>query len=63
MDSDNYLSRLRKSKKITVKQLAKAVGVSSACICRYCKGNRKMPVEIAKKIAEVLEVDWWTLYD
>ena len=63
MDSDNYLTRLRKSKKVTIKELAETVGVSSACISRYGKGVRKMPVETAKKIAQVLGVDWWTLYN
>ena len=63
MDNDNYFTRVRKAKKITIKHLAEVVGVSSACISRYGKGLRKMPVETAKKIADVLEIDWWTLYN
>ena len=63
MGSDNHLTRIRKSKKVTIKELAEAVGVSGACMSRYGKGVRKMPVEVAKKIADILGVDWWTLYD
>lgn len=53
----------RKKKKLTVSELASRVGVSEACISRYETGKRSMPVEMAKKIAEVLRCKWWKLYD
>lgn len=53
----------RKKKKLTISELASLVGVSEACISRYETGVRQMPVSMAKKIAEILKVRWWELYD
>jgi transcriptional regulator with XRE-family HTH domain len=49
---------------MTIAELAAKVGVTGATICRYENGDRKMTVEMAKKIAHVLNVKcWWKLYD
>jgi len=57
------LRRLRKERKMTLSELARQVGVTEVCLCRYENGKRKMPVEMAKKIADVLGCEWHVLYD
>ena len=62
MDHPSNLTKFRRKRKLTISDLAELVGVSGASICRYEKGERKLSVEMAKKIAEVLKVSWWKLY-
>ena len=58
------LTKFRRKRNMTIDELAEKVGVSGATICRYEKGERKMPVETARKIAEALRIRWWwRLYD
>lgn len=58
------LTKYRRLKGLTIGELAERVGVSEPTICRYENGKRQMPVEMAKKIAVVLQVKcWWKLYD
>ena len=57
------LKEARKKKKMSLTELAKKIGVTEGAISRYETGDRKMPVEIARKIADVLKVKWWKLYD
>lgn len=63
MEVNSNLTKYRRKKKLTISELAELVGISGATICRYEKGERRMSVDIAKKIAEVLGVKWWRLYD
>jgi len=63
LEVNSNLTKYRRKKKLTISELAELVGISGATICRYEKGERKMSVDIAKKIAEVLCVKWWRLYD
>lgn len=63
MEVNSNLTKYRRKRKLTISELADLVGVSGAAICRYEKGDRKMSVDIAKKIADVLKVKWWKLYD
>ena len=58
-----YLKEIRKKRNLTVAELAERVGTTEASISRYETGSRKMSVEMAKKIADVLKVKWWKLYD
>lgn len=58
-----YLKEFRKKRNLTVAELAERVGTTEASISRYETGSRKLPVEMAKKIADVLKVKWWKLYD
>ena len=48
---------------MTIGELAERVGTSEATISRYENGKRNLPVDMAKKIAEVLNIQWWKLYD
>ena len=57
------LRKARLAKKLSQKELADELGVTTATISRYESGERKLPVEIAKRIAEILGVDWYTLFD
>lgn len=57
------LSDYRKKKNLSTQELGRLTGVSGATISRYETGKRKLPVEIAKKIAEILKISWWKLYD
>ena len=58
------LTKYRRLRKLTISELAEKVGVAGATICRYERGERRMPVEMAKKIAAILHVRlWWKLYD
>lgn len=63
MEVHSSITKYRRKRGMTIDQLASLVGTSGATICRYEKGARKMPVETAKKIADVLKVKWWKLYD
>ena len=57
------LRKARLAKKLSQKELADELGVTTATISRYESGERKLPVDTAKRIAEILEVDWYTLFD
>jgi len=57
------LKEARKKKKMSLEELAKKIGVTEGAISRYETGDRNMSVETARKIADVLKVKWWKLYD
>lgn len=57
------LREIRKRRKMSVTELAARVSVSEATISRYETGDREMPVRMARKIAQVLKVKWWKLYN
>ena len=57
------LKEIRLSMKMSQDELAKKVGVNNRTISAYETGVRELPVKIAKKIGEVLEIDWWLLYE
>jgi transcriptional regulator with XRE-family HTH domain len=44
-------------------EVAKAIGVTPAALCRYEKGARKLPIDVAKRLGVLLDVDWWRLLD
>ena len=56
MDFANKLKNIREEKNIKREDLAKKIGTSSAIIGRYERGERTPSVDIAKNIAEALEV-------
>lgn len=62
VDNPSNLTKFRRKKKLTINELAERVGTTGASICRYENGERKLPVEMAKKIADVLKIRWWRLY-
>lgn len=56
MGFDKRLSELRKAKKLSQEELAKKVGVHTNVMGRYERGEAKPSIEIAVKLADVLEV-------
>ena len=58
----NKLKQLREERNISQKALGDAVGITATSISRYEIGKRKLSVEMAKKIAGVLDVGWTALY-
>jgi transcriptional regulator with XRE-family HTH domain len=59
----NNLKTIRKSRHLTQKKLAHMAGVADTSISGYEKGHCQIPIDTAKKLAEVLEVPWTVLYD
>ena len=57
------LREIRVARHLSQKDIADKLNVTSATISRYESGERKLPVETAKRIAEVLKVDWYSLFD
>lgn len=57
------LKKLRVEKDMSQNDVATRIGVTAATICRYESGKRKLPLEIAKKLAEVFEIPWQQLYE
>lgn len=57
------LKDIRESLSMSQKELAKEVGINHRTISSYETGARSLPVETAKKISEVLNINWWTLYE
>ena len=60
----NWLKELRKQAGLTQQQVADLAGVSQGFYGNIELGKRghKLPVETAKRIAEVLEFDWQRFY-
>lgn len=58
----NKLKQLREERNMSQKALGDAVGITASSISRYEIGKRKLSVEMAKKIARVLDVGWTVLY-
>ena len=56
------LRNIRRQRKITLAQLARKIGMTGMALSMYEREQRKMPVEIARKLAEILGVNWWELY-
>lgn len=44
-------------------KLANKLGVTQQCYQYYECGKRDLPINMAKRIAEVFDVDWWKLYE
>ncbi len=57
------LREAREKAGLSMQELGKAVGVSPAAICRYEQGLRVPKVDIAKRIAKVLQMKWYELLD
>jgi transcriptional regulator with XRE-family HTH domain len=49
------LKSVRKSKKLTQKELAEKLGVSYSALCSYEQGLREPNIECLKKISKVLD--------
>lgn len=57
------LKEARENAGMSMQELGKAVGVSTAAICRYEQGKRTPKIQIAKRIAKVLGLVWYELID
>ncbi|MDU5071110.1 helix-turn-helix transcriptional regulator [Finegoldia magna] len=59
----NLLIRLRKEKGLNQSDLGKLIGKNQRTISKYEIEESELPVSVAKRIAEVFDVDWWKLYE
>jgi putative transcriptional regulator len=60
----HWLKELRcKSNNLTQEQLAKQAGISRTMITEIENGNANPSVEVAKKIAAVLGIDWTKFFE
>jgi len=57
-----YFETALKNKGFTKYQVAQILGVDKAYIGRIAKGDRSPSVEMAKRIATLLEIDWRAFY-
>lgn len=57
------LREVRERNGISQRELAIAISMSQGAISFYENNNRKLPFPIAKKIAKILNVKWYELYD
>lgn len=54
----NILRDLRKRKNMSQTELAEKMELAVTTISRYETNKRKIPVENAKKLGKILEVNW-----
>lgn len=57
------LEILIKKSEFSKKEIANKAGITVRAIDYYLNGQREMKVSIAKKLATVLKVNWWELYE
>lgn len=56
--SNNLLKALRESNGLTQSELADSAGVTRECISLIENGKNKPSVALAKKLGQILKVDW-----
>ncbi len=59
----NLLIKLRKENGLSQSDLGKLIGKNQRTISNYEIEETELPVSVAKKIAEIYNVDWWSLYE
>lgn len=59
----NGLRAIRHKQMLSQRELAEAAGLTAASISRYETGDRKMPVDIAKRLSVALNTNWTALFD
>lgn len=57
------LKKVRIERNMSQKEVAMKIGVTATTICRYESGKRKLPLEIAKKLADVFDISWQQFYE
>jgi putative transcriptional regulator len=57
------LQRMREGKGLSQRDIAKAIGIAKGTYINIEHNRRKPSVEVAKKIATVLDFDWWKIYE
>ena len=58
-----WLKDIRAKKELTQQEVANAANVDVTMICKIELGERRPSVEVAKKIASVLEFPWTRFYE
>ena len=59
----NRLRAIRHMQMLSQRELAEATGLTAASISRYETGDRKMSVDVAKRLSVVLNTNWTALFD
>ena len=59
----NWLREARKEKKMTMKVLAKEIGISECYYSQIENGSRNASVSVAKKIGRFLEIPWEKFFE
>ena len=57
------LNKILKEQNITAQRLSKLTGIGISTIQKYSCKNRKISVDNAKKIAKVLNIERWELFE
>ena len=57
------LKEIRERTGLSRRELSKLVGIKEARYGHYENGRRELPVSIAKKIGEILNINWWEIYE
>ncbi|MDU5466360.1 MAG: helix-turn-helix transcriptional regulator [Peptoniphilus harei] len=57
------LKEIRENAGLTARELSRLIGVKEGRYGHYENGRRELPVNIAKKIGKVLEINWWEIYE
>ena len=52
---------LLREKKLTAKEISNTTGLKYGTVLKYSSGELNMSVRAAKRIAPVLEIEWWEL--
>lgn len=59
----NWLESIRAAKGYSQKAVAEEAGISQPTYCNIENGNRGVSVEVAKKIARILDFDWTKFFE
>lgn len=57
------LRAIRQEQKLSQKELAEAAGLTAASISRYETGDRKISVDVAKRLSKALNTNWVSLFE
>lgn len=60
---EKSLKAIRVNKGLSQRQVADACGVTQAAYCNIELGKKKPSVSLAKRLGEILSVDWTRFYD
>lgn len=59
----NNLTKIRKDKNLTLREVADGAKISESYYCMIENGKRRPSVQVAKRIAKVLDFNWTRFYD
>ncbi len=60
---NKVLRNARLKKKLTLNDVASRLGVTGVSVSRYERGDRKLPVPMAKKLGNLYGVGWERFYE